>query len=397
MFTKRFQQFVQLETASGILLLVALILALIIANSGLYHYYDAFLDTPIQIRVATLNLEKPIIHWINDGLMAIFFMLLAMEIKREMLDGELSSFQQMILPFAAAIGGIVLPAAIYFALNHHDAKALAGWPIATTTDIAFALALIALLGKRVPNSLKVFLVALSIVDDILAIAIIAVFYTNKLSYLSLVLALIGITLLLLFNLFNIKRTAPYMIVGIIIWICVLKSGVHATLAGVLVGFTIPLSTRNSSFSPLRHLENKLHPWVAYLILPLFVFANGGINFSGVELGNLLHPVSIAIILGLVVGKTLGVFLASWILVQLRFARLPEDSNWMQLFGIAAASGIGFTMSLFLGSLAFFNTPYESMARKSIVLGSFISAAIAIAAFNITYRRLNSTAVIKNQL
>ncbi len=386
--TKRLAHFIKLESTSGVLLVIALLLAIALANTPLAKYYDVILDTPIQIKIDIFELQKPLLLWINDGLMAVFFMLLALEIKREVLAGELASLNQILLPVSAAIGGIIFPALIYFGLNYHTPAALPGWPIATTTDIAFALGVIALLGSKVPPSLKVFLVALSIVDDILAITIIAVFYTAKLSYLSLACAFGGVVILIILNFLHVRRIAAYMLVGAFIWICVLQSGIHATLAGVIIGFTIPYKVRQSSqISPLRELETKLHPWVAYLILPLFVFANGGITFGDVPISALWSSVPLGIILGLVIGKTFGVFSATWLITQLKVAKLPSGSNLMQLLGLSALTGIGFTMSLFLASLAFFDSSYESLARKAVIIGSFISCIVGVAAFNLAARKV----------
>ena len=331
MLSRQIEKFMRLEAASGVLLFGVLIIALVIANSPLNHIYQQIIDLPIQIRIGELDLAKPLLLWVNEALMALFFMLLAMEIKREAVDGELSEITKITLPVVAAIGGIVIPALFYYAFNHHDKALAAGWPIPTTTDIAFVVGLIALLGKRVPSSLKIFVVALSIVDDIIAIVIIALIFTNKLSYFALLGALAGIVLLVIFNLSNVKRLAPYMLVGIIIWVCVLKSNVHATLAGVIVGFAIPLNTNdNTEHSPLRHLEHILHPWVAFAILPLFVFVNGGVPFVGTSISALFSSVPLGIASGLFLGKTIGVFLLVWLMVISGLSVKPSNSNWLQV-------------------------------------------------------------------
>ncbi len=386
MVTRQVQKFISLESAGGILLFAVLIAVLIIANSPLADLYDLITEIPIQIRVGNLEIHKPVFLWVNDGLMAVFFMLLALEIKREIYEGELSQPTQLALPIMAAIGGIAFPALIYYAINYHSPTTITGWPIATTTDIAFTLGMIAILGKRVPTSLKVFLVALSIVDDILAVVIIALFYTTDLSTLSLVLAGCGVVALLMINVLGVKRIAPYMLIGVFIWVCVLKSGVHATLAGVVVGLMIPMRGKNAEdHSPLRHLEHAIHPWVAYFILPVFVFMNGGISFAGMTLGAFLTPVPLGVSMGLFLGKSIGVFICSAFVIKIGFAKLPTGSNWVQLFALCAMTGIGFTMSLFLASLAFFGTPYEQLARQGVLLGSFLSAVLAISVFEIAYQ------------
>ncbi|NKB46495.1 MAG: Na+/H+ antiporter NhaA [Legionellales bacterium] len=378
MLTKRIQNFFKVEALSGIVLFIVLLLALFIANSQLLPLYQSLVELPIQVRIGSFNLEKPAFLWVNDGLMAIFFMLLAMEIKREVLEGDLSDASQMALPIIAAIGGIAIPALIYVALNYQGELTIIGWPIPTMTDIAFTLGVIALLGSRVPPNLKVFVVALSIVDDILAIGIIAIFYTGQLSYLALLFALIGILTLIAFNFLGIKRIAPYLLLGIVIWVCVLQSKVHATLAGVIIGLLIPLHTKEAgsttSYSPLRRLEHMLHPWVAFFILPIFVFFNGGISFENFSWSSLLHPVPIGIAMGLFLGKSVGIFSISWLVIKLGFAKLPSGSNWWQFYGVSTLTGIGFTMSLFLSALAFSGTEYEDLARKGVLFGSLLSMA-----------------------
>ncbi len=378
--SRQLQKFIKIETASGLLLLFALMIALLIANSPLNHVYDTILDLPIRFHIGNFNLSKPFLLWINDGLMAIFFMLLALEMKREMLSGELSTPQKLASPVIAAVGGIVVPALIYLSFNRHGAGSVAGWPIATTTDIAFALGLIGLLGKRIHPNLKVFLVALSIVDDILAITIIAIFYTDRLSFFSFLLACLGLIILIVMNRFGVKRNAAYIMVGIVIWVCVLKSGIHATLAGVLVGLTIPLEVKGANYSPLRRLEQTLHPWVGFMILPLFVFANGGISFADFKFSSLLNPVPLGIILGLFVGKSCGVFLFSFVAEKLKLAQRPEHTSWAHLFGLAALTGVGFTMSLFLASLAFHQTVFEDISRQGVLVGSLLSGLLATGMF-----------------
>lgn len=378
MLSQQIQKFMKLEAAGGIILFGVLIVALVIANSPFNHIYQQIIDLPIQIRIGQLDLSKSLLLWVNEALMAIFFMLLSLEIKREIIDGELSEFNRLTLPIVAAIGGIAIPALVYALFNYHDKALLAGWPIATTTDIAFVLGVISLLGRRVPNSLKVFVVALSIVDDILAIAIIALVYTSNLSYSALLGAAAGAVLLFLFNIFNVKRIAPYILVGIVIWICVLKSNIHATLAGVLIGFAIPLNVKGETdYSPLRHLEHILHPWVAFFILPLFVFVNGGVPFVGTSLSQLFSSVPIGIAAGLFIGKTFGIFLLVWLLIISGLGKKPTNSNWPQIIAVSSLTGIGFTMSLFLSALAFSGSEFENLARQGVLLGSAISCIFGV--------------------
>lgn len=376
--TKRFQAFIKLEASGGIVLFGVLILTLIIANSALYPYYQKLIELPIQIRFGQLNLEKSALLWVNEFLMAIFFMLLALEIKREILEGELSSKSQLSLPLIGAVGGVTIPALIYLAFNHSNPLAAVGWPVPTTTDVAFTLGVVSLLGKRVPLNLKIFVVALSIVDDILAVGIIAIFYTGSLSLAALSLAAVGLLALILLNRLGIKRIAPYMLIGLLIWVCVLESKIHATLAGVAIGLVIPLYSRDGTkYSPLRRLELMLHPWVAFFILPIFVVFNGGIPFTDFTLDSLLSPVPMGIAWGLFLGKSCGVFAIVWLSVKVGLARLPSGCNWRQLFGVSALTGIGFTMSLFLSALAFSDTPFENVARQGVMLGSLFSTLLGV--------------------
>jgi len=375
-----FTRFFQLEAASGLLLIAAAALALIINNSPLSHYYTAFLDVPVAVQIGALQIAKPSLLWINDGLMALFFLLIGLEVKRELLDGQLSGPSQVILPGAAAIGGMVVPALIYWYINKDFPDAHGGWAIPMATDIAFALGVLALLGKRVPVSLKLFLMTLAIIDDLGAIIVIAVFYSSELSGVSLMLAAACLVVLIAMNRMGVVKIAPYMIVGLILWVCVLKSGVHATLAGVTLAFCIPLRTRNSEPSPLMGIEHALHPWVAYGILPLFAFANAGVSLTGVNLHSFTHHVPIGIAAGLLIGKTVGVFGLTWIVIKTGLAALPTGANWGQLFGVAILCGIGFTMSLFVGSLAFVSgsSDYVGMDRMGILTGSILAALIGYA-------------------
>lgn len=372
-----FTRFFQLEAASGLLLIAAAALALIINNSPLSFLYNGLLDTPVVAQIGALKIAKPLLLWINDGLMALFFLLIGLEVKREIVDGHLSRPAQVILPGAAAIGGMVVPALIYWAMNKDNPPAVAGWAIPMATDIAFALGVLALLGKRVPTSLKLFLMTLAIIDDLGAIIVIALFYSGELSSLSLMLAAACLVALVAMNRLGVVKLGPYMIIGLILWVCVLKSGVHATLAGVTLALCIPLRTRNAEPSPLLSLEHALHPWVAFGILPLFAFANAGVSLAGVTLESFTHPVPMGIAVGLVAGKALGVFGLTWLAVKAGIAALPTNANWGQVLGVSILCGIGFTMSLFVGSLAFQPgvSEYAGMDRMGILTGSIIAAVV----------------------
>jgi NhaA family Na+:H+ antiporter len=373
-------RFFQLEAAGGLLLIAAAALALIINNSPLSWLYNAFLDVPVVAQIGAVKIAKPLLLWINDGLMALFFLLIGLEVKREVLEGHLSRPSQIVLPGAAAIGGMIVPALIYWVLNKNDPTALSGWAIPMATDIAFALGVLALLGKRVPVSLKLFLMTLAIIDDLGAIVVIALFYSGELSNLSLILAAASIAALILMNRLGVMKLGPYLLIGLLLWVCVLKSGVHATLAGVVLAFCIPLRTRHEEFSPLLTLEHALHPWIAYGILPLFAFANAGVSLSGVTLESFTHPVPMGIAAGLLLGKTLGVFGLTWLAVKLGMAALPKGANWGQVLGVSILCGIGFTMSLFVGSLAFEpgSSAYAGVDRMGILTGSILAAFIGYA-------------------
>ena len=372
------QRFISLETFSGLLLVAVLVVALLFANTALRPAYDHFLDLPLQIGLGAFVAKKPLLLWVNEGLMAIFFMLLALEIKREILAGELSRPNQLILPVLGAIGGIIFPCIIYIAFNHADAAKMRGWPIATTTDIAFALSIIALLGKNVPASLKATLVALSIVDDILAVVIIAIFYSHDLSLLSLALSGLCISILVILNLSGVRRLAPYMLIGVIMWALVLRSGIHATLAGVAIGLTVPYRVKDTAgLSPLVALEKSLHPWVAFGILPLFVFLNGGISFAHFSWSAFHNSIFIAIVLGLFLGKSLGAFSLAYLAIKCGWTRLPRYSNWYQLIGLFFLTGIGFTMSLFIATLAFVQTPFEEVSRQAVLFGSILATLFGV--------------------
>ena len=375
-----FTRFFQLEAASGLLLIAAAALALIVNNSPLSFLYNGLLEVPVVAQVGALKIAKPLLLWINDGLMALFFLLIGLEVKRELVDGHLSKPSQVVLPGAAAIGGMVVPALIYWFLNKDNPAAVAGWAIPTATDIAFALGVLALLGKRVPVSLKLFLMTLAIIDDLGAIIVIALFYSGELSSLSLMLAGACLLTLIAMNRLGVIKLGPYMIVGLILWVCVLKSGVHATLAGVTLALCIPLRTKNAEPSPLMSLEHALHPWVAFGILPLFAFANAGVSLAGVTVESFTHHVPMGIAIGLLLGKTVGVFGLTWIAVKTGLAALPTGANWGQILGVAILCGIGFTMSLFVGSLAFEpgSSEFAGMDRMGILTGSILAALIGYA-------------------
>ncbi|MCL4243648.1 MAG: Na+/H+ antiporter NhaA [Candidatus Dadabacteria bacterium] len=369
------RDFLQLESASGIILVGAAAVALALSNSPLSGLYNLLIETPFEVRLGALEIAKPLLLWINDGLMAVFFLLVGLEIKREVLDGQLSSMDQVALPGIAAVGGMAVPALIYVFFNFNNPGALNGWAIPAATDIAFALGVLALLGSRVPLSLKLFLLTLAIIDDLGAIVIIAIFYSGKLSLLSLGLAGAMIAVLVAMNLLGVKRLAAFIIVGVVLWICVLKSGVHATLAGVVLAFTIPMRTKEGEPCPLRDLEHTLHPWVAFFIMPVFAFANAGVSLEGMTLAGLMGPIPAGVALGLFLGKQLGVFGFAWAAIRFGLARLPEGATWRSLYGTAVLCGIGFTMSLFISTLAFDGTMADASvsSRLGILAGSFASA------------------------
>lgn len=380
--TSAFKEFLKKDSAVGIMLMVATVLAMLCANSQLIVFYEYFLDTPIELRLGrNIHIDKPLLLWVNDGLMAIFFLMIGLEVKRELLVGQLSSRAQIALPGIAAIGGMLVPAIIYVLINAGDSVALNGWAIPAATDIAFALGVLALAGKRVPASLKIFLLALAIMDDLGAIVIIALFYSGDLSTTMLVLAALCLVALVILNRLKVMQITPYMWVGALLWIFVLKSGVHATLAGVALALAIPLrNPREPDNSPLEYLEHELHPWVNFLILPVFAFANAGVPFDGMAFGDLFHAVPLGIMLGLVVGKLIGVYGFSVGAIKMGLAKMPEGATNQHLLGVAALCGIGFTMSLFIGGLAFEHTggdaeTYLLSHRLGILAGSLVAGVI----------------------
>ncbi len=379
MFTQFLQDFIKKESAAGILLIIATLLALLLENSFLSTFYTSFLHTPVEIRFGDLQIAKPLLLWVNDGLMAVFFLVIGLEIKREVQEGHLSSLSQITLPGIAALGGMIVPALIFIAFNRGEDFSMNGWAIPTATDIAFALGILSLLGKRVPVSLKVFLMALAIIDDLGAILIIAFFYTSELSTMSITIAAIALMVLFIMNRMHVAIKSAYIVVGIILWVSVLKSGVHATLAGVALAFMIPLSSKDKEgnhFSMAKEMEYDLHNWVAYMILPLFAFVNAGVDLQGISIEEMAGPVPLGIMLGLFIGKQVGVFGFSWLAIKMGLASLPQGSNWTLMYGVSVLTGIGFTMSLFVDTLAYNDTQIYHYADKlAILLGSFLSAIV----------------------
>ncbi len=374
------------DLLAGILLVGAAAIAMVLANSPINQIYEGFLNIPVILAMGPLELNKPLLLWVNDGLMAIFFLVVGLEIKREILQGSLSTPQQIVLPGVAAVAGIVAPALVYVFFNGQDELALKGWAIPSATDIAFALGVFSLYGKRLPLSLKLFLLSVAIFDDIGAIIIIALFYSQDLSAISLAIAASGVVGLFLCNRFNVKTLVPYMLIGLVVWVAVLKSGVHATLAGFVLAWFIPLKLKNSYGEPiLPKLEHSLHPWVSFLVLPLFAFANAGVNIESITMDALLNSVTLGIALGLFVGKQIGIFGVCWMVVKLGFAKLPDRATWGQFYGVTLLCGIGFTMSLFIGTLAFEEQAlsYQTNVKIGVLIGSLLSAVVAILVLNAT--------------
>lgn len=369
---KAIQDFLRLEAASGILLVGAAVLALVVANSPLSPLYGQLISLPVELRIGDFQIDKPLLLWINDGLMALFFLLVGLELKREFVDGELSDPRKVALPAIGAVGGMLVPAAFYAWTNWGDAVAMQGWAIPAATDIAFALAILTLLGNRVPAALRVFLVTIAIFDDVGAIVIIALFYTENLSLSALATAGACLVPLFVMNRRGVMVKAPYLLIGVVMWAALLKSGVHATLAGVVLAFLIPL--KPGPRSPAEELEHDLHSAVAYGVLPLFAFANAGLSLGDMTVDSLLHPVPLGIFLGLVIGKQIGVFGFCWLAARLKLARLPEELGWVHVYGTALLCGVGFTMSLFIGSLAFEETGVDLLVdeRLGILTGSLVS-------------------------
>ncbi|EMQ2874851.1 Na+/H+ antiporter NhaA [Vibrio navarrensis] len=371
------RDFFKMESAGGILLVIAAAIAMVIANTSLNDIYQSALHSYV--------FGMSVSHWINDGLMAIFFLLIGLEVKRELLEGALKSKETAIFPAIAAVGGMLAPALVYVLFNSGDPQAVQGWAIPAATDIAFALGIMALLGKRVPVSLKVFLLALAIIDDLGVVVIIALFYSGDLSTLALTIGFIMTGVLFLLNAKEVTKLTWYIVVGIILWAAVLKSGVHATLAGVVIGFAIPLNGKKGEHSPLKHMEHALHPYVAFAILPLFAFANAGISLEGVSMSGLTSMLPLGIALGLLIGKPLGIFSFSWVAVKTGVARLPEGITFRHIFAVSVLCGIGFTMSIFISSLAFggVSPEYDTYARLGILMGSTTAAVIGYCLLHIS--------------
>ena len=371
--SKPFRWFFKLEAASGLVLLISAILALIISNSSLSYLYFETLEKYIFFGLNNFGLKLSVLHWINDVLMAIFFFFVTLEIKREFIQGELSNVKQAILPIIAAVGGMLVPALIYVYINFGNTETLNGWAIPSATDIAFSLGILSLLGSRVPVSLKVFLTALAIIDDLGAIVIIAFFYSGDLSVLYLIMMLLSFIALLILNKFGFKTFFPYLIIGVMLWHFTHESGIHATIAGVLLASTIPHRKKEKDFSLLVKIEHAISPYVAFGIMPLFAFANAGVSLEGISFSSLLLPVPLGILLGLFIGKQLGVFLFSYVSIKFGFAQMPNNSNWFTLYGVGVLTGIGFTMSLFVGNLAFIdNTQYMDGVKLGVLSGSLLS-------------------------
>jgi NhaA family Na+:H+ antiporter len=371
--SKPFKWFFQLEAASGLVLLIAAIIALVISNSYFSDLYFSTLEQYLFIGVNNFGLKLSVQHWINDALMAIFFFFVTLEIKREFIQGELSNIKQALLPIIAALGGMIVPALFYIFINFGNAETLNGWAIPSATDIAFSLGVLSLLGSRVPISLKIFLTALAIIDDLGAIIIIAFFYSGDLNITYLSMILISYIFLLILNKYNVKKLTPYLMIGFFMWFFTHESGIHATIAGVLLATTIPHREKNKDFSLLVKVEHAISPYVAFMIMPLFAFANAGVSLNGLTFSTLLLPVPLGILLGLFIGKQVGVMLFSYISIKLKIAQMPNNSNWMSLYGVSILTGIGFTMSLFVGNLAFVNgAEYIDGVKVGVLTGSLLS-------------------------
>lgn len=387
--TRRIREFFKLESAGGIVLILAAIFAMIMANSGAASFYDHLLHAKVGLVFGDYDFSKTLLHWINDGLMAIFFFLVGLEIKRELLGGQLSSKESAMLPALAAVGGMAMPALVYFLVNRNHPEFLHGWAIPSATDIAFALGILSLLGKRAPVSLKILLTAIAVIDDLGAVIIIALFYTANLSMQALGVAAICIAVLAAMNRMNVARSAAYIIVGIILWVAVLKSGVHATLASVITALFIPYRLPDNGKKEkekknlIAGLEHTLHPWVAFMIMPVFAFANAGVSLAGVSFSDLLKPLPLGIMLGLIIGKQLGIFLTIFAAVKSKLCPMPKNTTWYQIYALSALCGIGFTMSLFIGTLAFSNPDLAAPVRLGVLSGSIVSATFGYLLIRLT--------------
>lgn len=379
------RNFLETEAAGGLVLIAAAIFAIVCASTPLRPAYEALKALPIAVAVGSFGLAEPLLHWVNDGLMALFFFLVGLEIKREILKGELASLQKALLPVLAALGGMALPALIYLGLAGGDDAAMKGWAVPTATDIAFALGILSLAGSHVPQSLKVLLAAVAVIDDLGAIVIIAIFYTNDLSWLSLGIAGAAIAMLAMLNFLGVKRIAPYALIGLVCWVAVLKSGVHATLAGVVTAMAVPMAEDGEAESPLEHLEHVLHPWIAFLVLPLFGFLNAGVSLSHLDSAAIAAPVTLGVAAGLFLGKQWGVFGAVALAVKAGLAPKPAGASWYQIYGLAALAGIGFTMSLFIGELAFAGGGQDTALRIGVLVASVASALSGYALLRLASR------------
>lgn len=374
------------ESFGGGLLVAAAVVAMLLANSPASGFYVGFLDVPVEVVFGSFEIAKPLLLWVNDGLMALFFLLIGLEIKREVLDGNLSSRKQIILPAIGAVAGIVFPALIYVYFTINDPIGIRGWAIPSATDIAFAIGVFTLFGTRLPLSLKLFLLSVAIFDDIGAIVIIALFYSAELSTASLMIGIAGLVILFLLNRFKVNTLSPYVVVGMIVWVAVLKSGVHATLAGFAIAWFIPLKLENANGNAmLPELEHALHPWIAFFVLPLFAFANAGIDLGNIGISDLFSPITLGIALGLFFGKQIGIFGMCWLAIKLRVAELPEGASWQQFYGVCLLCGIGFTMSLFIGTLAFEDQElaYQTTVKLGVMIGSIASALLAVVVLNLS--------------
>ncbi|GAB1256687.1 Na+/H+ antiporter NhaA [Aurantivibrio plasticivorans] len=380
-------RFLKQDSAPGILLMVSAAIAIIVANTPLYPYYDLLIDTPVAIQVGTFEINKPLLLWINDGLMAIFFLMVGLELKYELLEGELSDRRKIALPLAGAFGGMFVPALCYYALNSDSAFALQGWAIPAATDIAFALGVLVILGSRVPVTFKIFLASLAIFDDVGAVVIIALFYTDNISLTALAFAALCCCVLFVLNRKQVADTSIFLLIGLVMWVSLLKSGVHATLAGVALAMFIPHKSKFTYKSPLKELEHSLAPAVSFLILPIFAFANAGVSFIGMGIDSLLHPIPLGIAAGLFIGKQIGVFGCCWLAIKLGFAELPKGMRWSGLYGISALCGIGFTMSLFISGLAFEQTGVNQFfdERLGILFGSLLSGILGYSILRLTLK------------
>ena len=381
------RDFLKTESSSGVLLIIFSILAIILSNTELSNFYYSLKNSYLTINFGDFELKETVHHWVNDGLMSIFFLVIGLELKREMVDGQLSTFSQVLLPGIAAIGGMAAPAIIYILINQNEPLATSGWAIPTATDIAFSLGILSLLGSRVPISLKIFLTALAIIDDLGAILIIAFFYSGDLSIPYLSLILLSYIVLLILNKFSIKIFTPYLLVGLLMWFFTYKSGIHATIAGVLLASTIPHRSKEKDFSLLIKIEHAISAYVAFFIMPIFAFANAGVNLAGLSLSSLLSPVPLGILLGLFFGKQIGVLLFSYVSIKLKLAEVPNNSNWLTLYGVSILTGIGFTMSLFVGNLAFVENPqYIDGVKIGVLTGSLLSTVFGYLVLFFSYKR-----------